>query len=95
MKFHQNAPSLLYTPPHYTITNCWYTSYMKLNNSDRSLESFKIFPYVAWTLVFLFALFVYNITMELKAVAENLQMQTEWLQERIDTPSNQFTDFEA
>jgi hypothetical protein len=68
---------------------------MKLNNSDKSLESFKIFPYVAWTLVFLFALFVYNITMELKAVAESLQMQTEWLQEKIDAPDNQFTDFEA
>jgi len=58
---------------------------MKTNGNDKALEAYKIFPYVAWALTFGFALFVYNITMELKTVAENLQAQTEFLQEQIKT----------
>jgi len=58
---------------------------MKTNGNDKALEAYKIFQYVAWALTFGFALFVYNITMELKTVAENLQAQTEFLQEQIKT----------
>ena len=68
---------------------------LKLNGNNRSLETTKIFPYVAWTLTFGFALFVYNITMELKDVATDLQQQTQWLEEKIDTVSDTNTDFEA
>ena len=68
---------------------------MKLNNNDKSLESYKIFPYVAWVLTFIFALFVYNITMELKAVADNLEAQTKWLQEKTETATDSNTDFDS
>lgn len=78
--------------PHrcYTVLN------MKTNGNDKTLESYKIFPYVAWTLTFAFAVFVYHITTELRVVAQNLQAQTEFLQESIEKTSEgvQFQNFE-
>lgn len=62
---------------------------MKIKSNDRSLESYKIFPYIAWIVTLGFSVFVYNITMELKAVAENLQAQTKFLQEQIDAPTTE------
>jgi hypothetical protein len=67
---------------------------MKTNGNDKALEAYKIFPYVAWTLTFVFAFFVYNITMKLNAVAESLQAQTEFLQERINVPPEQIENFD-
>lgn len=67
---------------------------MKTNGNDKALESYKIFPYVAWILTFGFAAFVYNITMDLKEVTLELQQQTEWLQERIEAPAAADTDFD-
>jgi hypothetical protein len=57
---------------------------MKTNGNDKALEAYKIFPYIAWVLTLGFAIFVYNITMELKAVADNLEAQTQFLQEQIN-----------
>lgn len=68
---------------------------MKTNGNDKSLETYKIFPYVAWALTIIFAIFVYGITMELKAVTEDLQKQTQWLQERVNMPVDQIKDFES
>jgi hypothetical protein len=56
----------------------------KLNGSDRTLESFKIFPYVAWGLTALFAFFVYDITQELRDVTEQLQTQADQIQLQVD-----------
>jgi len=69
---------------------------MKTNGNDKALESYKIFPYVAWILTFAFAVFVYNITVELRTVAESLQAQTNFLQERINqTPdAMQYQNFD-
>jgi cell division protein FtsN len=54
----------------------------KLNTSNsRALESYKLFPYVAWTVIIGFTFFVYGIAMELKAVATTLQNQTQNLQD--------------
>ena len=39
----------------------------------RSLEGYKIFPFIAWTLVGLFALFVYNLANGVNQAAEQLQ----------------------
>lgn len=54
-----------------------------LKNSDRTLESFAIFPYVAWAITIIFAGFVYNIAVELQAVAERLEAQAQ--QQAADT----------
>jgi hypothetical protein len=67
---------------------------MNNKRNDKTLESFKIFPYVAWGLTFLFTLFVYNIALELQAVASELQKQTQSLQEKVNTPVDQIEDFE-
>ncbi len=67
---------------------------MKTSGNDRTLESFKIFPYVAWALIIGFAYFVYNITMELKAVTEGLQAQTQFVQEQMQIPSQDIENFE-
>tara|TARA_B100000508_G_scaffold20642_1_gene14067 strand:- start:2103 stop:2333 length:231 start_codon:yes stop_codon:yes gene_type:complete len=67
---------------------------LKPQKNDRTLESLKIFPLVAWGLTVGFAFFVYNITMELKEVTTDLQAQTQYLQEQINTPVYKITDFE-
>ena len=46
---------------------------MKQTTSKRSLEGLRIFPYFAWALIGLFALFVYNLTEEVSAITEQLQ----------------------
>lgn len=49
----------------------------KKSSSDHTLESFKLYPYVAWALIIGFAVFVYTITTNLKAAASDLQIQSE------------------
>lgn len=61
---------------------------------ERALETFKIFPYVAWGLTLVFAVFVYNITRELQAVTHDLQRQTQELKIQVETPVNELTNFE-
>lgn len=64
------------------------------SSGDKTLESLKIFPYVAWTVTVLFAVFVYNITLELQEVTQNLQAQTTALELKVNTPVDQIDDFE-
>ena len=71
-----------------------YTDSMKTNGNDKALESYKIFPYVAWIITFGFAVFVYNITVELQNVTKELQEQTIFLQDRIGIPPEEIEDFE-
>ena len=59
---------------------------MKTNGNDKSLEAYKIFPYVAWILTACFDFFVYKITTDLKSVVADLQEQTQRLQDKVDTP---------
>lgn len=67
---------------------------MKTNGNDKALEAYKIFPYVAWGLTILFAVFVYNITMELKAVTDDLQAQTKHLSAQLNQRPEHIEDFE-
>ncbi len=53
---------------------------------DRTLESFPIFPYIAWGVTFFFAFFVYQIVGELRETTKQLQMQADSIQEMIDAP---------
>ena len=68
---------------------------MKTNGNDKALEAYKIFPYVAWGLTVVFALFVYNIAQELQDVSTELQAQTQQLQVFINTPPEKIEDFGA
>lgn len=53
---------------------------------DRTLESFPIFPYIAWGVTFFFAYFVYQIVGELQETTKQLQMQADSIQEMIEVP---------
>jgi len=66
---------------------------IQLNGNNRSLETSGLFPYVAWTVMVGFALFVYKITLDLQDVVSNLQTQTQQLQERINTDPKEIKDF--
>jgi cell division protein FtsN len=68
---------------------------MKTNGNDKSLEAYKIFPFIAWGLTVVFAFFVYNITMELKAITESLEAQSSALQMKVNTPVEDITNFET
>ena len=58
---------------------------MKLRvDGKRSLEAYKIFPYIAWGLIVGFVFFVYNIVVELQDTAAQLERQTTSLQEQVD-----------
>ncbi len=72
-----------------------YTLSMKHQGQKRSLESYKIFPYVAWTTSILFAFFVYNIAMELQTVADQLQAQAESLETKANMAPEAIVDFES
>lgn len=67
---------------------------MNKNGNKQMLESYKIFPFIAWGLTFGFALFVYNITVELREITSDLEERTTQLQQKIDTPINEVTDFD-
>lgn len=64
--------------------------------SDRKLESFKLFPYVAGVLVVGFSLFVYKLTTELDDNASNLEKQSSSLESKVNAKSSDLKnlDFE-
>ncbi len=53
--------------------------------TDRKLESFKIFPYIAWGLIILFVIFVYKLTSELNDNASTLEQQSGSLEDKVKT----------
>lgn len=60
---------------------------MKLKHtSDRTLESLKIFPYIAWGITLFFAIFVYNIALELQKTADQLASQAAYLEAQAKLP---------
>ena len=65
----------------------------KLGNS-RTLESSKLFPYIAWGLIVGFVFFVYHITLRFQAAAKDLAVQTELTETIVNTPVEKITDFE-
>jgi len=67
---------------------------MKQDTGKRSLEGLKVFPYVAWGLTVVFALFVYNITTDLQAVTAQLQEQARTIEEKIQDNNTQI-DFDS
>ena len=66
----------------------------KLSGNTRSLESFRIFPYIAWALIIGFAVFVYKITVHLQAAAAEIEIQTEFTASTAKTPIENVETFE-
>ena len=54
---------------------------MKKTSNKRSLEGYKIFPYIAWLLIIGFAVFAYNLTNEVGEVTHKLQQETVYTNE--------------
>jgi len=67
---------------------------MKTNGNDKALESYKIFPILAWILVVGFALFVYTIAIDLRDTAERLGAQADLLEQNAKTPAKDIVDFD-
>jgi len=61
--------------------------------SKRALESYKVFPIIAWTLVIGFSIFVYTLVQELQATTTELAIISDRLEEQANTPPNELTDF--
>ncbi len=66
---------------------------MKKSSNSRSLESFKIFPYLAWALVIGFCVLVYHISTELQTVTEELSLQSEFLEAQVKKNPTDIKDF--
>ncbi|MEK7462533.1 MAG: hypothetical protein AAB618_03070 [Patescibacteria group bacterium] len=64
--------------------------------TDRKLESFKLFPYLAWGLVVLFVFFVYKLTIELSDNANVLNEQSDSIETKVNVKSSDLKniDFE-
>lgn len=67
---------------------------MKVRPADRTLESFKIYPYVTWGLIIGFSVFVYNITQKLEAVTDELGAHTEYIESQVGTTPEDIENFE-
>jgi len=67
---------------------------MKTVTKNRHLESLKVFPYIAWALTAGFAFFVYQITTELRQVADDLQIQSEFIVDQVKKNPEQIKNFE-
>lgn len=60
----------------------------------RSLEGLKVFPIIAWTILFLFSYFVYSMVLELRAVSAELRTSTERLERAAAEDPRMITSFE-
>ncbi len=62
--------------------------------SKRALEQYRVFPFLAWSLVIGFSFFVYQLTTELKSVNASFAEQTDALEIRANQDPAQITNFE-
>jgi hypothetical protein len=67
----------------------WYNQFMV----KHSLESFRIFPYIAWLLIGSFSYFVYTLTISLNEERVHLEEQIASLEERSKQDPATITDF--
>ena len=65
----------------------------RIYNKDANLESHKLFPYVAWGIVFLFSFFVYTLVTDLQAVAGELAEKNQGLKEKTSVDVADIEDF--
>lgn len=51
---------------------------------NNTLESHKLFPYIAWTLVVGFALFTYSLTLHLNESFDDIDTSVQNLEDRVE-----------
>jgi hypothetical protein len=66
----------------------------QIYSKDQRLESHRLFPYIGWAVVILLALFVYDVTMELKDTTDKLQSKVDTLEKKVNSPVDEISDFE-
>ena len=66
---------------------------MKKSGNKRSLESFKVFPYLAWTVIAGFGFLVYHISVELRTVTQDLSTQSEFIETQAKKSPEQIENF--
>lgn len=62
--------------------------------SKRSLEQYRVFPYIAWVLVGGFAFFVYTLASELSTATAALEGSQNQLEARANQDPATITNFE-
>lgn len=77
--------------PHLIIL--WVVFRYNTAMSKRSLEQYRVFPYIAWTLVGGFAFFVYTLTTELSTATAELEATTNQLEAKANQDPAIITDF--
>jgi hypothetical protein len=66
---------------------------MKNVGNKQYLESFKVFPYIAWFIIIVFAIFVYGIAKDLQAVTNQVSSNNTALEAKLNVPIESVTDF--
>jgi len=66
----------------------------KTGTNNRNLETFRIFPYIAWALIAAFAFEVYSMTIHLKAATTELRAQTAFTEAQAKANPTQIKSFE-
>jgi cell division protein FtsN len=66
----------------------------KPSGNTRALETFRVFPYIAWACIIAFAFMVYSMTIHLKAATTELRAQTAFTEAQAKTNPTQIKSFE-
>ena len=66
----------------------------RFQHNSRALESFRIFPYIAWALIIAFCFVVYSLTIKLQAVTKELNTQTEFTEAQVKARPANIKNFE-
>jgi hypothetical protein len=62
--------------------------YKGTNKDSKSLESYKIFPVIAWSVTIGFAYFVYTLSLDLRDAIQDIHTQTEATQRLLEENLN-------
>ncbi len=65
---------------------------MLRRSTDRKLESFKLFPYIAWGLIILFIFFAYKLATNLNHTAKELGTKSSSLESKVKADTEDFKD---
>ena len=66
-----------------------------MSQLNKKLEEYSWFPYVAWTLSIVFAIFVGSLALELRNTAQSIQDSTMTLDYRLQVVEEMFAEQQA
>lgn len=73
--------------------NLRYSNYMR-THGEMTLEKHKLFPYIAWALIILFALFTIKLALDLQTSTNRISTRTEQLEMLVDDNSSRLNKLE-